>query len=213
MCVKGEENRVCEHQSSAFEAKFSCCSEEHGINSSAGFEPPNSKLWFPQQPALGPWFVYGIFPPVFEKPMCLASGVVPCPVLPHKHPSLILPLGVRASPSRFPSPSGCSCSVPSFPVPSPGPGVCVHQIPARPPCPFVSRFLLLVQVFVPAVLGCDGPSFESAVHPSNTHPCFPVLPFLRGCYFRGRLSSRGPYSSEEIRAVCCCGGARDVPLL
>lgn len=30
-------NRVCEYQSSAFEAKFSCCSEEHGINSSAGF--------------------------------------------------------------------------------------------------------------------------------------------------------------------------------
>lgn len=123
--------------------------------------------------------MYGIFPPVFKKPMCLASGVVLCPVLLHKHPSLILLRGVGASPSRFPPPRSCSCSVPSSPLPSPGPGVCA-------PNPSLSTVSLCLSSpafgaavgFQPCLLWLCGVSL-------NTRLCFPFLPHLGACYFSG----------------------------
>lgn len=88
--------------------------------------------------------MYGIFPPVFEKPMCLASGVVLCPVL--LCGSTIPPPRCSSIPLPPSFSGGCSCSVPKFPLPSAGPGACVHRIPARPPCPFVFPALLVVLV-------------------------------------------------------------------
>lgn len=117
--------------------------------------------------------MYGIFPLVFKKPMCLASGVVLCPVLLHKHPSLILLHRAGASPLPLSSSQGlfllCSQLPSAFSwarsvCPKSQPG---HRVPlSGKPCSWC----------------CSG----STVHPSNTHPCFPFLPHLGGCYFSGK---------------------------
>lgn len=122
-------------------------------------------------------------------------------------PHSFLLLGDGASPSCFPSPRGCSCSVPSFPLPSPGPAVCA-------PHPTVSLSVVSSPFgadggFQPCP-GCGRHSFGSRCIP-QTPAVFPLPPSPGGLLFQSL--SCVPCSSEEIRAVQCCGGPRHVPLL
>lgn len=164
--------------------------------------------------------MYGIFPPVFKKPMCLASAVVLCPVLLRGHPSLIPPtrcLSVPLPPSFSQWLFLLSSQLPA--AFSWARSMCTQSQPGHR-VPLSSKPSFWYWCLLPAVLGCDRHS------PALDPWCIPQTPTHVSPLSLTRrvlisvvdpqppwLSSRVPYSSKEIGAVRCCGGPWDVPFL